>query len=307
MKNGFYYLENPKQTIRLTGPDRYDFLQRLSSRNFKNPKAGEFSAGAFLNGNGTVVSLFHALVDQDQVLLIVAPQSLEKTLAFLDKFHFGENLKFEHAPKWIWIEVRGQDLQNIETKIDTATNNTCFFLKLPKWEKTGEDGLLIGTEVEASAKILNDILQKEPLQKLSSETYDFLQMKNFVPKDQVDVGETQIILEAGLYGHISRNKGCYPGQEVVERLFTYGNVAKKLVLLEMPRAVVLPAQSEIFFEGKKVGYVTSSQSQSHETLVFGVLQRMVAKVEQTYQIRSLHGDTEYEARAVIVAQDVPKD
>jgi folate-binding Fe-S cluster repair protein YgfZ len=36
-------------------------------------------------------------------------------------------------------------------------------------------------------------------------------------------------LEAGAERSVARNKGCYPGQEVIERIFTYGQVNRKLM------------------------------------------------------------------------------
>lgn len=71
-----------------------------------------------------------------------------------------------------------------------------------------------------------------------------------------DITEKNLILEAPLNSYLHRDKGCYPGQEVVERVFTYGQVAKKLVAIHLKQP--LPEGSELTADGKKVGQVTSS-------------------------------------------------
>ena len=55
--------------------------------------------------------------------------------------------------------------------------------------------------------------------------------------------------------HISFNKGCYIGQEVVARLNTYDKVQRKLVKLSWDG---LLEGNEIFSGGKVVGVITSN-------------------------------------------------
>ena len=38
-------------------------------------------------------------------------------------------------------------------------------------------------------------------------------------------------LELGLYDGVAGNKGCYPGQEVIERVITQGSPPRRLVLV----------------------------------------------------------------------------
>jgi folate-binding protein YgfZ len=63
---------------------------------------------------------------------------------------------------------------------------------------------------------------------LSTELFEFLRIQAGVPRAGVELTEKEIILEGNWEAPISSNKGCYPGQEVVERIHTYGQVNKKL-------------------------------------------------------------------------------
>ena len=67
--------------------------------------------------------------------------------------------------------------------------------------------------------------------------------------------ERTLALEGGLDRAISFNKGCYLGQETVERATARGALKKKLVGLRLERRV--EAGTPLFLGGKEVGRVTS--------------------------------------------------
>ena len=65
-------------------------------------------------------------------------------------------------------------------------------------------------------------------------------------------------LEANLKPHISFNKGCYIGQEVVARLNTYDRVQRFLCQLAVDDAVKPEPGSALTVDGDNAGEVTSS-------------------------------------------------
>jgi aminomethyltransferase len=72
-----------------------------------------------------------------------------------------------------------------------------------------------------------------------------------------DFGEKQIPHEAGLQdSHISYTKGCYTGQEIVERVRSRGQVNRVRVSLRFAGAEDVAANTALQAEGKDVGFVT---------------------------------------------------
>jgi folate-binding protein YgfZ len=72
-----------------------------------------------------------------------------------------------------------------------------------------------------------------------------------------DFGEKQIPHEAGLQdSHISYTKGCYTGQEIVERVRSRGQVNRQRVTLQISGDVVPEPGAVLTLAGKEVGYVT---------------------------------------------------
>ena len=64
-------------------------------------------------------------------------------------------------------------------------------------------------------------------------------------------------------------KGCYLGQEIVERIRSRGHVNKTLMSFEMEADSVPAAGTNLFAGGKEAGEVTSAM-QSPEGRVFGL-------------------------------------
>lgn len=78
-----------------------------------------------------------------------------------------------------------------------------------------------------------------------------------VPWFGYDFGEKQIPHEAGLETtHISYTKGCYTGQEIVERVRSRGQVNRRRVDLLFDSAEVPPAGEPLTVDGKEAGFVT---------------------------------------------------
>jgi folate-binding protein YgfZ len=78
-----------------------------------------------------------------------------------------------------------------------------------------------------------------------------------VPWFGYDFGEKQIPHEAGLQdSHISYTKGCYTGQEIVERVRSRGHVNRRRVELLFSGDVVPEPEAPLTLDGKEVGHIT---------------------------------------------------
>jgi folate-binding protein YgfZ len=244
--------------IHLTGDDRIDFLQRLSTQNFKSYSPHSVVPTAFLNGNGTVVALCMAWIKEDRVTLLAEPQSQSVLLQHMDKLHFAEKIEIQSEPM-DWIELRGPQARDV-LKSSLKTEIPI----LNEWPRPVLANQVLPAEPwNGPGWLIPSDLPLSDVRVLNENEYYGLRAFYLFPRDQVDVGENNIILEADLLDYVHRNKGCYPGQEVVERIFTYGNVAKRLVLLE-GHARELEKGSELFINEKRVGHVTSRHMGSGE-------------------------------------------
>ena len=84
-----------------------------------------------------------------------------------------------------------------------------------------------------------------------------LRLEQGIPWFAYDFGDKQIPHEAGLQdSHISYTKGCYTGQEIVERVRSRGQVNRVRVLMKIESNEPPPANTPLLAEGKEVGHIT---------------------------------------------------
>jgi len=99
-----------------------------------------------------------------------------------------------------------------------------------------------------------------------------LRLEAGIPKAGPDLNEEIVPPEANLEGKaFSLNKGCYPGQEVVARMDTYGNVRRKLVGVVLKDSVVPPHGAKLYSGDREVGWISSAvhSPQLNKVIAFG--------------------------------------
>jgi folate-binding protein YgfZ len=82
-----------------------------------------------------------------------------------------------------------------------------------------------------------------------------------IPRFGADMDETNIPLECAIESRaVTYTKGCYIGQEVINRIHSVGHVNRELHGLRLADDLpTLPSRGDkLFFNGKEVGYVTSA-------------------------------------------------
>jgi len=76
------------------------------------------------------------------------------------------------------------------------------------------------------------------------------------PRYGEDIRDTSLPQETGQMHAVSFTKGCYLGQEIVERIRAQGHVNRKLVRLRLDSAA--PAGTKLTADGAEAGEITSS-------------------------------------------------
>ena len=92
-----------------------------------------------------------------------------------------------------------------------------------------------------------------------TEALESLRIEAGIPRYGAELNEDTLPLEANLLNALSFNKGCYVGQEIVERARSRGHVNWKLAgLAGRGRTILRRCGEKLIFEEKEVGEVTSS-------------------------------------------------
>jgi len=121
-----------------------------------------------------------------------------------------------------------------------------------------------------------------------------------IPRFGLDVDETNIPLECGpaLRDAVSYHKGCYIGQEVINRIHTVGHVTRELrgLRLANPASAGLPLPQrgdKLFRDGKEIGYITSAVKSPalDAIIVLGYIRREANQIGNELALRTAGGES----------------
>jgi folate-binding protein YgfZ len=120
-----------------------------------------------------------------------------------------------------------------------------------------------------------------------------------IPRFGVDMDETNLPLECDIENRaISYKKGCYIGQEVINRIHSFGHVTKELRGLRLadPTSAGLPLPQrgdKLFRDGKETGYVTSAVKSPtlNANIVLGYVRREANQIGTELVLRTAAGES----------------
>jgi folate-binding protein YgfZ len=124
--------------------------------------------------------------------------------------------------------------------------------------ETGQPGFRIFGAIEAPRPALAGV----PMAR--NEDVRRVRIENGRPRYGEDIRDTMLPQETQQMQAVSFQKGCYIGQEIVERIRAQGHVNRKLVRLEIEAREAPPPGTKLMADGKEVGETTSSvQADGH--------------------------------------------
>jgi len=124
--------------------------------------------------------------------------------------------------------------------------------------ETGFDLIIPAASLADSARSLSEAGQSFTAAWVGEHAQDILRVEAGIPRYGIDFSEENLLLEVGLEQAVSFNKGCYLGQEVVERIRSRGHVNRKLCGLLLEGQQPAQAGDPLRANGKEVGHITSS-------------------------------------------------
>jgi folate-binding protein YgfZ len=145
--------------------------------------------------------------------------------------------------------------QHIEASLAGTT------VRILRADDTGADGYNILTPRDATESVWQKLLQSGDrlgLQPVGFAALNMLRVEAGIPWYGIDMDEERIALEVGLDHALSFTKGCYVGQEVVERASSRGRVNRKLSGLLLEGDTAPHAGDKLFHDSQEVGWITSA-------------------------------------------------
>src|SRR5580704_10058187 len=265
--------KNYRAYLSFTGPDRVRYLNAILTNNIKDLSTGQGNVSLLLNPQGHILAEIETYALHESLFCVSYAMIRERLIESLDKYIIMDDVTLTdetqrygtlavEGPKAAAVaqELTGIDLSTLSElgrKETTVASIPCCITKRSPGGIAGGEFL---AERETLAKlwhILSESVRKHGGGPMGYAALSAQRLAQGVAWFGYDFGEKQIPHEAGLEGsHISYTKGCYTGQEIVERVRSRGQVNRRRVDLIFDGASAPDAGETLTVDGKEVGSVT---------------------------------------------------
>jgi glycine cleavage system T protein len=262
----------------VSGPDRVSFLHNMLSNDVSRLAPGDGTYALLLNVKGQILADLRVYATDEPLIVDTDADLLDKVMSTLDRYIIMDDVSLAqldvvaammagpHArtviERTLAREVPPLDeFGHFETRVGDLS------VRVVRASNTGDEGYELWVEKKDFIALWMALAgQISALGGTSvpavipcgTEALEMLRIEAGIPRCGVDFGEDTIPLEAGLLNAISFTKGCYPGQEIVERSRSRGHVNWNLVGLLIDSPQPPPASAKLVDGTREVGEVTSA-------------------------------------------------
>lgn len=263
----------------VTGTDRARFLHGQVTNNVTDLRPGQGCYAALVTAKGKLESDLNIHCLPEELLLDFEPGLGERIRRRLERFIIADDVQLvDVAPHYGLLAILGPKASHVVERLGWAV---CWPMAYPLASATVHDttlgemvlvnhsrGAAAGFDLFVPAAGLEAVATK--LMAAANESdglacgwraLEMIRIEAGLPRFGADMDESNLAPEAGIEARaISYNKGCYIGQEVINKLRTFAHMTKALRGLRLADDLEpLPTRGDkLFRENKEVGYVTSA-------------------------------------------------
>jgi folate-binding protein YgfZ len=211
--------------LEVSGSDRYSWLQGMVTNDVRLLEGGDKAISAcILDATGHLLADMAIVRRSDNLILDLNWENRRKVIEVLDRYIIMEDVEIVDQSEFLaCLSVQGPKANDISEMLSLELEWTVC----PS-DHTGEGGFDIYLKADESAELWGKLVEYgiQPVGEIAAE---ILRIEAGIPRYSVDMDETNIPLECNLEAtHISHDKGCYVGQEIIARIHSRGHTNRAL-------------------------------------------------------------------------------
>ena len=287
--------------IILTGSDRVRWLNGMITNNVRDLASGRGIYAFLLNPQGRILADQYAYNRGDYLLVDTDQSQLRKVLEIFDHYIISDDVEVTNATEKLTavglagpkarqvLQTAGLEIPPLEP-IQTADLS---------WQGVGVTVVRADNEIVETFEIwlapsnvsrLWDAVVKSGATPVGFEALELMRIAAGIPRYGQDIRERDLPQETEQTRALHFSKGCYVGQEIVERIRSRGSVHRKFTGFEISGPLPAPGD-KIQLDGKDVGEITSAASlpgaQADLQVALGYIRREVAQPGKEFDIGSV--------------------
>jgi folate-binding protein YgfZ len=260
--------------IAVRGEDRFRWLSGMVTNNVETLSVNSGAYNLVLNAQGRIQGDCYVWREGDALELEVTAEQSEALLAHLDRFIIMDDVELVPLDGLSAIGLSGPEAGKLLLELGLAVPEDEF------WSTSGaisefpvrvyrlHGQIVPHFAMWASAEAIPELWQKlitAGAKPAGADAVELLRIAEGTPAYGIDIQSRDLAQETGLTYTLSFTKGCYLGQEIVERVRSRGQVHRHLrsleIFLEGSAQMPLPGtelrMADAGAEAKAAGTVTS--------------------------------------------------
>ena len=252
--------------VRVIGDDRVSFFHGMCSADVKGAKPGSVLPALILTEHAHVIADLFIWVIDDALLLELDADAWTRTRAHLERLLVADDVEFEDVSDFSVIDIEGPKALDAARIVDGETSASLAEwrsvnvgdIRIANLPRVGGPAVSIIAPCAQVDSIVGKILESiADSRRIDSGVIEAIRIENGIARIGVDTSDKTIALEARLERAISFNKGCYLGQETIERATARGGLKKRMFGIKFDGPAP-SAGATLSLGGKTVGSVSSA-------------------------------------------------
>src|SRR5271167_4688449 len=279
--------KNYRAYLSFTGPDRVRYLNAILTNDIKTLPAGQGNVSLLLNPQGHILAEIETYALPESLFCASYAMIRERLIEVVNKYIIMDDVTLtDESQRFGTLAIEGPRAAAVAQAIAgidlsalaelgrmeaTVASIPCWITKRSPGGVAGREFLVEREKLANLWGVLLESVKKHGGSPMGYAALSAQRLAQGVPWFGYDFGEKQIPHEAGLQdSHISYTKGCYTGQEIVERVRSRGQVNRRRVDILFEGTGVPVAGETLTADGKEVGYVTRAAVPSFLTQAIGM-------------------------------------
>jgi folate-binding protein YgfZ len=238
LRNGAAWLDlSARGKIKLLGEDRARLLHAMTTNHIQQLTPGTGCYAFFLTVQGRILADVNVLCRPDHFLLDLEPETREKVYQHLDHYIIADDVTLEDVTgSTATIAVEGPKSAEVfreagaptpEVDYSSAEWGTRLVARL---NSTGSPGFFVFAPESEKAELIAQLVAAGAVAG-DAEAFNVVRLEHGKARYGDDLSERFLAQEANQPHALHFSKGCYLGQEIVERVRSRGQIHRVLMPL----------------------------------------------------------------------------
>lgn len=236
--------------FRVLGEDRVRLLHAMTTNHIQQMKPGDAVYAFFLNAQGRIVGDANLLALDDHFLIDTEPENYDDIFQHLDRFIIADDVVLEDARQDTFaIGIEGPHGAAVLEKIAAPVRAA--------YTVTGASGGRLYGPAADKVGVLEQ-LSALGIPQATAQEAEIVRLENHHPRYGADITNRHLVHETQMLHAVHFSKGCYIGQEIVERVRSRGQVHRVLVPLTVDGTTPPSPGTPVICGEETIGETTSA-------------------------------------------------